>query len=206
MSPINGNNGMTDTANLDREFLRGVQKTDGDGVVHFETLFPGHYAGRATHVHVMTHLNATAQANNTIWDLTATYAGQLFFDQDLIAQVEKTAPYNTNRQPSTANRGDNILLQMTPTADPFLEYVMLGDKLSDGVMAWYTLGVDPNFNRPIMAVAAKYKEGGKVITNPGNPFGALFPGGFPTRYPVAGAGGPQPTIKPGSRATTTAAP
>jgi hypothetical protein len=25
-------------------------------------------------------------------------------------------------------------------------------------------------------------------------------------YPVAGAGGPQPTIKPGSRATTTAAP
>ena len=156
MSPINGNNGASDKANLDRTFLRGVQKTDADGVVQFETLFPGHYSGRATHIHLMTHLNATPQANDTMWDLTATYAGQLFFDQDLIAQVEKTAPYNTNRQASTQNRADNILLQETPTTDPFLDYVQLGERLQDGVLAWYTLGVDPSFNRPIMAVAAKY--------------------------------------------------
>ncbi|KAL5402652.1 hypothetical protein PMIN03_010494 [Paraphaeosphaeria minitans] len=33
------------------------------------------------------------QANETVWDLTATHAGQLFFNQDLIIAFEKTAAY-----------------------------------------------------------------------------------------------------------------
>lgn len=31
--------------------LRGVQPTDDHGVASFDSLFPGHYTGRATHVH-----------------------------------------------------------------------------------------------------------------------------------------------------------
>jgi protocatechuate 3,4-dioxygenase beta subunit len=43
----NGNGNMNDTSNLDNTFLRGIQQSDEDGVVTFETLFPGHYTGRA---------------------------------------------------------------------------------------------------------------------------------------------------------------
>ncbi|KAK4215037.1 aromatic compound dioxygenase [Rhypophila decipiens] len=188
VSPVNGVGG--DTKNLDRTFLRGAQKTDEDGVVQFQTNFPGHYAGRATHIHLMTHLNAEPKANNTMWDLSATYAGQLFFDQDLIDAIEKLDPYNKNRQSKMRNTQDTILLQETPTADPYLEYVYLGDKVDAGLFAWYRLGVNPSHNRTIMAAAQRFKEGGKIKTgNPGA--GALFPGGFPTYAP--GVGSPVPT-------------
>lgn len=44
--------GYSDPANLDTTFLRGIQQTDADGAVQFDTLFPGHYTGRAPHTHV----------------------------------------------------------------------------------------------------------------------------------------------------------
>lgn len=43
----NGNGNSDDETNLDNTFLRGVQQADEEGVVRFETLFPGHYTGRA---------------------------------------------------------------------------------------------------------------------------------------------------------------
>jgi protocatechuate 3,4-dioxygenase beta subunit len=46
-------------------FLRSVQQTDPDGVVNFDTIFPGHYSGRATHEHALTHTGATINANST---------------------------------------------------------------------------------------------------------------------------------------------
>lgn len=37
-SPINGN--AADASNLNKAALRGVQKTDKDGIASFKTLFP----------------------------------------------------------------------------------------------------------------------------------------------------------------------
>lgn len=50
----------------DSTYLRGVQQTDREGVVNFDTIFPGHYDGRATHTHLLTHLNATLLPNKTL--------------------------------------------------------------------------------------------------------------------------------------------
>lgn len=36
---------------LEEDYLRGVQETDGDGMVTFESIFPACYAGRWPHVH-----------------------------------------------------------------------------------------------------------------------------------------------------------
>ncbi|KAI9044484.1 uncharacterized protein KD926_000395 [Aspergillus affinis] len=44
----NGNGG---DENLDTTFLRGIQKSDENGVVTFQSIFSGHYTGRATHIH-----------------------------------------------------------------------------------------------------------------------------------------------------------
>ena len=62
-SPSNGNS--NDAANLNRTPLRGIQKTDADGVAQFNSIFPGHYPGRTNHVHVVAHLNATLLPNST---------------------------------------------------------------------------------------------------------------------------------------------
>lgn len=38
----NGNGNSNDSSNIDATFLRGIQQTDFNGVVQFETIFPGH--------------------------------------------------------------------------------------------------------------------------------------------------------------------
>ena len=175
---------MGDKANLNHQFLRGIQKTDSDGVVQFDTLFPGHYTGRATHVHVITHLDAKPEANNTIWNTRVSHIGQAFFDQSLIDKIEATAPYSTNKQAVSKNAADSILLQEAATADPFFQYVQLSNDLKDGIFAWFSFGVNTTLYRGIMPVAENLKGGGKMKTD--NPtvagVGALFPGGFPTSW------------------------
>lgn len=37
---------------LERRFFRGWQRTDGDGIVRFDSCFPGWYSSRANHVHL----------------------------------------------------------------------------------------------------------------------------------------------------------
>ena len=113
----NGNGNSNDTSNISNTFLRGIQQTDVNGVVQFETLFPGHYDGRATHIHVLSHNpnSTTIRTNSTLlgsnFTTFASHVGQLFFDQDLISQVESTFPYNTNTQSVTANDADSILIE-----------------------------------------------------------------------------------------------
>jgi len=186
LAVVNGNGGMSDKPNLNKAFLRGIQQTDSEGVVQFDTNFPGHYVGRTTHLHIITHVEDTkAKENNTIWNSQVRHIGQAFFDQTLINAIEATAPYSTNRQARTANKNDAILIQETANnADPFFEYVQLGTNLKDGVFGWFSFGVNMTYSRSIMAVAQKFKEGGKMVTtNPKLPgFDAMFPGGFPTAF------------------------
>ena len=107
-------------------FLRGAQKTDKDGVVEFDTIFPGHYRGRASHQHISAHTGATLNANNTYSGGTVSHIAQLFYDQSLITAVEKTAPYNTNKTPLTTNARDSYTgYAATANYDPFPDYALL---------------------------------------------------------------------------------
>lgn len=126
-------------------YLRGVQVTDHDGVASFETIFPGHYEGRATHTHLLTHTNATVMPNGTIsvWGAPVAHIGQLFWPETLRSAVEELAPYNTNTQAITTNEEDMwSILQADASYDPFPQFIYLGDDLSDGLFAWIQIGVD----------------------------------------------------------------
>lgn len=87
----------------------------------------------------------------------------MYFDQDLSAQVEAVEPYSTNTQAVTTNAQDILLPLDLAGADPFPEYVMLGEKVEDGVLAWYSFGINMTAAREI-SVAATYYEGGGVAT------------------------------------------
>lgn len=90
------------------------------------------------------------------------HVGQLFFDQSLITDVEATAPYNTNTQELTLNSADSILSEETATegVDPFVEYVLIGDDISEGVLAWVAIGVDMSQSYSVTPAAAYYRTGG----------------------------------------------
>ncbi|CZS99299.1 hypothetical protein WAI453_008238 [Rhynchosporium graminicola] len=127
---------------LKSTFLRGVQETDADGVVSFDSIFPGHYSGRATHEHILTHSGASILANKTFSGGHVSHLSQLFFDPALIDAVEATDPYNKNKIARTSNDADGFTgYSATAAYDPFAEYIMLGSKLSDGLFMWADLGI-----------------------------------------------------------------
>ena len=73
--------------------------------------------------------------NNTISGGHVAHVGQLYFDQDLVDEIEKLAPYNTNSQLQTTNKQDFIFSGASYGGwDPVLEYALLGDSLQDGII------------------------------------------------------------------------
>ncbi|KAM0327514.1 hypothetical protein ACHAQA_005804 [Verticillium albo-atrum] len=193
-----GNGDSSDESNLDATWLRGIQKTDSDGVAQFETVFPGHYTSRATHIHLMAHTNATLLANQTIGnDNYASHVGQTFFDQDLITEVEKTAPYSTNTQELTTNADDGIFSEEAGTdgVDPVMEYTLLGDSVEDGLFAWLAFGINTTVSNSVTPAAFLYAEGGVANSASGG-------GGGGAGGPPDGSGGPPDGMGPGSNSTS----
>lgn len=181
-----GNGDSSDETNINNTWLRGIQKTDSDGVAQFESIFPGHYTSRATHIHIMIHQNAVLFDNSTLGNnVSASHVGQAFFDQDLITAVELTAPYSTNTQELTSNADDSILSQETATdgVDPFFEYTLLGESITDGLFAWVAFGINATASQSVTPAAFYYKEGGIANSDSGA-------GG------AGGAGGPPPSGVP----------
>ncbi|KAK6360086.1 hypothetical protein TWF730_006240 [Orbilia blumenaviensis] len=166
----NGNGvGDADPTNLDNTFCRGVQFTDSDGVIKFQTIFPGHYTGRTTHIHIMSHKGGVIHANGTYSGHgRVTHVGQLFFDEDLITAVEAFAPYNTNTQSVTSNDQDRIAHQQAENDyDPFVKYAYLGDSVADGILAWITVGIDQDAETDPYVAAELTGDGGVVVGHRG---------------------------------------
>ena len=80
-----------------RTFLRGIQKTDKNGLAVFTTIYPGWYPGRAVHIHVKVHVSGSV-----------VHTGQLFFPDALTREVYKAAPYSSRGNPSTTDARDSI--------------------------------------------------------------------------------------------------
>ncbi|KAI6813058.1 aromatic compound dioxygenase [Hortaea werneckii] len=152
----------------DSTYLRGIQPTDNDGVASFETIFPGHYDGRATHTHILAHMNVTVFPNNTISSTNnITHIGQVFYPESLRSAVEAIEPYASNTQAITSNDDDMwSIVQADTYYDPFPEFIYLGDDVSDGLMAWIQIGVNTSANYiddDYYSVAAQlWADGGHV--------------------------------------------
>ena len=105
-------------------FLRGLQTTDAGGQATFNTIYPGWYAGRATHIHVQIFVNG-ALVKTT----------QIAFPEDVSAAVYGTGVYASKGQNPTHNSGDNVFSD--GTAD---EMATLTGSAS-GYTATITLGI-----------------------------------------------------------------
>ncbi|KAJ8062692.1 hypothetical protein OCU04_009214 [Sclerotinia nivalis] len=156
----------------DSTFLRGIQATDSDGVATFDTIFPGHYRGRATHTHLLAHTNVTVFANNTIQGGAVTHIGQLFFNEVLRTAVEATYPYTTNTQSITSNADDRwSIIQAENDFDPFPEFLYLSDDITDGLLAWIQIGInttaDWSDNSYYSVAATLQADGGHQISTGG---------------------------------------
>ncbi|KAI8623811.1 Intradiol ring-cleavage dioxygenase [Xylariaceae sp. FL1651] len=186
---------------LNTTFLRGIQLTDYEGVATFETIFPGHYVGRAPHTHLLAHKNATVQSNGTIsvWGAPVSHIGQLFYPEELRVEVEATAPYNQNTQALTTNDEDAwSILQADPNFDPIPQFVYLGDSIEDGLFAWIQIGINGSADYTTdqyYGIAAYLDEEGGHATGSGGGAGAPSGGNgtMPSGMPSGSVSGPAPT-------------
>ncbi|MEW9900952.1 intradiol ring-cleavage dioxygenase [Chitinivorax sp. PXF-14] len=112
-------------------FLRGIQLADTDGMVSFQTIYPGWYAGRITHVHFQVYLND----NLTV---TATATSQIAFPEAVTTAVYNTSLYVAHGQNSsvTGFASDNVFSDGTTYQMATLE----GD-VSQGYTATLQVGI-----------------------------------------------------------------
>lgn len=136
-------------------------------IKHLRTSISLHYTSRATHIHVLAHFNGTTYANGTYGGGYVSHVGQLFFDQDLITQVEATSPYSTNTQDLTENDADAIFAEEAASSDPVVEYSLLGDDVSSGVFAWIAFGIDLTNEYSVTPAANLYAGGGVANADSG---------------------------------------
>jgi protocatechuate 3,4-dioxygenase beta subunit len=78
-------------------FLRGIQTTDASGRVTFTTVYPGWYAGRATHIHVEVTVNGRS-----------VKVTQIAFPENVTAAVYGSGVYASKGQNPTSNSRDNV--------------------------------------------------------------------------------------------------
>lgn len=84
----------------------------------------------------------------------------MFFDQDLITQVESVSPYSTNTQSTTLNSEDSVLVDEAASSDPMINYSLLGETVADGIFGWLAFGVDVSKSYNVKPAASLYSSGG----------------------------------------------
>ena len=124
-------------------FLRGVQTSDAQGLVEFTTLYPGWYAGRAIHIHLKAHLGGEYRSEIYRGGHVA-HTGQLFFPEDLTADIAKLEPYAKRLAVHRTTQDEDQIFRSQRAAASMLrmERVRSGSN-AEGFVATVTLAIDP---------------------------------------------------------------
>ena len=137
-------------------FLRGVQLTDADGIVEFQTIYPGWYSGRTVHIHMKVFAGGTpeilALATPAGPDAGSyegghvSHTGQIYFEDAVSDEVFDTAEAYAGRDDAQRLRNDQdgILGENADEPGFIVTLTPLGDDpLVDGFLGEITIGVDP---------------------------------------------------------------
>ncbi|WP_335338174.1 intradiol ring-cleavage dioxygenase [Devosia sp. A16] len=110
-------------------FLRGTQFAGANGIVAFETIYPGWYAGRTTHIHFKVFL-----------DERTVLTGQLFFPDALSQFIyQNIEPYSARAAArDVLNGNDNIASRATRASFAYVK------ELDQRYLVAMIIGVDPN--------------------------------------------------------------
>ncbi|KAJ5890744.1 extracellular dioxygenase [Penicillium subrubescens] len=92
----------------------------------------------------------------------SSHVGQIFFDQDLITEVEKCHPYTENTQDLLKNSEDSILEAEAGNTNPVMEYGYLGKHASDGIFAWISIGINAERDDDLSPEGYWTEDGGEV--------------------------------------------
>ena len=88
-----------DSTTLSQNFSRGIQSSDANGWVYFDSIYPGWYSGRVTHMHLTVRLGTT--------NIVTT---QFFFADKVSEMIYRNHPsYIARPNRDTTNATDNVI-------------------------------------------------------------------------------------------------
>lgn len=121
-------------------FLRGVQLTDSDGVATFTTIFPGWYAGRATHIHLKARVDGQVDGATYTGGHTS-HTGQLYFQDHVVEDIALLQPYATHTGITRVKVADDAI----GGSDSIMEITQATPgTYSGGITTGVTVGIDPS--------------------------------------------------------------
>ncbi len=94
--------GFANQGTLGQTFLRGVQFTDANGLATFDSIYPGWYQGRTTHIHLKVKPVGGA-----------VLTSQMYFVQSISDRVYNRPPYSTHGPSPTKNNMDPLFITET---------------------------------------------------------------------------------------------
>lgn len=150
-----GSNRDQDTTG--QTFLRGTQMTDDNGIASFDTIYPGWYRGRTTHIHYKVFL-----------DEKTVLTSQIFFPDALSEYVFLNDPtYIRDEERDTVNSSDGIAEQAGQGA-----YAAIREQKERYVSA-LVVGIDPDaeWSESGQGMAGGPPSGGAGAPPPGGPGG-----------------------------------
>jgi protocatechuate 3,4-dioxygenase beta subunit len=80
-----------------RTFMRGIQRTNANGIATFRTVYPGWYQGRTVHIHVKVHVRGNV-----------VHTGQLYFPDRVTDAAYRNAPYTSRPNRDVRNADDMV--------------------------------------------------------------------------------------------------
>jgi protocatechuate 3,4-dioxygenase beta subunit len=122
-------------------YLRGVQLTDANGVAKFATIYPGHYQGRTTHIHIKVHIGGKV-SGTTYGGGHVSHTGQILFADAITTQVYALAPYNSEAVARTYNTQDHVFTAEGGSR-AMLKLTKIGSSVAAGYIGAIRLVVDP---------------------------------------------------------------
>jgi protocatechuate 3,4-dioxygenase beta subunit len=156
---------------LESYFFRGRALSDATGKVTFDGCFPGWYASRSVHIHLLVRPATKAGAHDTTGAIAVS---QLFFPETLTAEIFSSVEgYQERGQPDTTFEKDNVLTGVEGVSGFIVDY----QRMSDGAMlAWKTIAISSSTSCGSSDMGGM---GGGPMGSGMGPGGAPPPGGMP---------------------------
>lgn len=94
--------GVAQQGTVGLTYLRGVSITNAGGIVRMDSIFPGWYPGRTTHIHVKVRPTASTELTT-----------QLYFGDSISNLIYALPPYASHGSKNTLNQNDGIYTAAT---------------------------------------------------------------------------------------------
>ncbi len=155
-----------------KTFLRGTQPTDSDGIAQFDTLYPGWYQGRATHIHFKVRIPDQTYVTS-----------QFAFPEAVNSAVYASSLYAGRGRNPTSNASDSVF----HSADPAYLELSVTPNGSGGYDGVFAIGLSVSLAGGFQALARTRLV--DTRNRKGELGGPALAGGATRTFKVVGHGG-----------------